>query len=158
MTDMLTAKVKFSGMIEEAVSRLFHPRARVVRPFPRSAWAGNRVMTRTYIIADVHGRFDLLIRAMEAISIDARERRRSSLPEHRIAILGNIEQGRDSEEIVEYLTQERLRRRAAPIILGGGPEYSFVSTDLNPDRLVIGIFNDDSVSDRPIDFIDIDTR
>ena len=63
-------------------------------------------MTRTYVIADVRGRFDLLVRAMEAISSHARERRTGSLPEHRIVILGSIERGADSQQIVEYLTQE----------------------------------------------------
>ena len=76
-------------------------------------------MTRTYAIADIRGRFDLLVRAMEAISSHARERRTGSLPEHKIVILGNIERGPDSEQIVEYLAQERLRA-GAPIILDGG--------------------------------------
>jgi serine/threonine protein phosphatase 1 len=66
-------------------------------------------MTRTYAIADVRGRFDLLVRAMEVISSHAREHGTGSLPEHKIVILGNIERGPDSEQIVEYLTQERLR-------------------------------------------------
>ena len=59
-------------------------------------------MTRTYAItiADVRGRFDLLIRAMEAVSSHARERRTGSLPEHKIVILGNIERGPESEQIV----------------------------------------------------------
>lgn len=42
---------------------------------------------------------------------DARERRTGSLPEHKIVILGNTERGPDSEQIVEYLPQERLRPR-----------------------------------------------
>jgi hypothetical protein len=114
-------------------------------------------MTRTYAIADVQGRFDLLVRAMEAISTHARERRTGSRPEHRIVILGNIERGPDSEQIIEYLTQERLCG-SAPIILEGGSKYGFVSTDLAPDRFMIGIFDDDNVSSGPIDFIDIDAR
>src|SRR4051812_3679723 len=108
-------------------------------------------MTRTYAIADIYGRFDLLLRAIEAISSHARERRTGSLPEHKIVILANIERGPDSEQIFEYLTQERLRR-GAPIILGVGSKYGFVSTDLGPDRLVIGIFDDDNVSSGPVDF------
>lgn len=115
-------------------------------------------MTRTYAIADVRGRFDLLLRAIEAISSHARERRKGSLPEHKIVILGNVERGPDSEQIVEYLTLERLRHRAAPIILDEGSKYGFVSSDLGPDRLVIGIFDDDNVSSGPVDFIDINAR
>jgi len=91
-------------------------------------------VSRTYVIADVRGRFDLLRRAMEAISIDARERRTGALKEHKIVILGNAERGPESEQIGEYLTQEQLS--AAPIILGGSSEYAFVSTDLNPSRAV----------------------
>jgi hypothetical protein len=101
--------------------------------------------------------FDLLVRAMEAISAHARERRTGSLPEHKIAILGNVERGPESDEIVEYLTIERTRRRAAPIILGG-PEYGLISTDLNPNSVVIVIFDDENVSSGPIDFISIEAR
>lgn len=115
-------------------------------------------VSKTYVIADVRGRFSLLLRAMEAISCHARERRKGSLPEHKIVILGDTERGPESEQIVEYLTQEQLSRRSAPIILGGGPEYAFVSTDLNPNSLVISIFDDDNISGCPVDFIRIDTR
>ena len=114
-------------------------------------------MTRTYAIADVRGRFDLLLRAIEAISSHARERRTGSPPEHRIVILGDIERGPDSEQIVEYLNQERLRR-SAPIVLDESSTYGFASADLGPNRLVIGIFNDDDISSGPVDFIDIGTR
>lgn len=76
-------------------------------------------MSRTCVIADVHGRFDLLLRAMEAISTHARERRTGSIPELKIVILGNIERGSESEQFVEYLAQEQLSRGVAPIIPGG---------------------------------------
>ena len=115
-------------------------------------------MSKTYVIADVHGRFDNLLRAMEAISTHARERRKRSLPEHKIVILGDIERGRDSQHIVEYLAQEQERSSAAPIILGGGAEYAFVSADFHPNSLVISIFDDDNVASGPIDFIRIDAR
>jgi hypothetical protein len=94
---------------------------------------------------------------MEAISIHARERRIGRLPEHKIVIRGNIDRGPDSEEIVQYLIQEQQRGRTAPIILGGGSEYGF-STDLNPNCVVIGIFNDDNVAGGPVDFIEIEAR
>jgi hypothetical protein len=114
-------------------------------------------VTRTYVIADVHGRFDLLVSAMEAISIDAREHRKGSIPEHKIVLLADTEAGAQAEEIIEYLTIERSRCAAAPIILNGGPEYT-AGTDFNPDRVVISVFNDADIAGGPIDFIEVAAR
>jgi 3',5'-cyclic AMP phosphodiesterase CpdA len=111
-------------------------------------------MTRTYAIIDVRGRFDLLLRALEAISIHARERRVGSLPEHKIVLLGNTDRGPDREEITEYLRQER-QRGGAPVVSDEGAKYGFISTDLNPNRFVIGIFNDEDVSNGPDEFIHV---
>jgi len=110
-------------------------------------------LARIYAIADVHGRFDVLIRVMEAISADAREHRQGPGPEHKVVIFDNALRGRDRNEIAGYLNIER-HRGGAPIIQEDLPAFRF-SADSGPGRVVIGIFDDRDLSGGPIALMDV---
>jgi hypothetical protein len=66
-------------------------------------------MSRTYIIPDLHGEFDKLVRAMEAISADARKRCANGI-DHRVVVLGDY-----GSLAAEYLRKEQSRATSAPV-------------------------------------------
>lgn len=87
-------------------------------------------MNRTYVIADLHGRFDLLLEATKAIS------RHSAGQPHKVVTLGDyVDRGPESSNVIMYLMA--AQGDGAPLIcLKGNHEDIMVQTltkGLKPD-------------------------
>lgn len=100
----------------------------MVRAAPSGRASG--IMSRTYAIADLHGRFDLLLNALEAISLDAGEH------EYKVITLGDyVDRGPQSRQIIQHLMDAQAMGRPL-ICLKGNHEDMMIETirkPLHPD-------------------------
>jgi serine/threonine protein phosphatase 1 len=88
--------------------------------------AGSCTMSKTYAIADLHGRFDLLIPALDQIAKHANRHK------FKIVAIGDyIDRGPESRQIIEHLMA--LQKAMAPIVcLQGNHESMMVETIRTP--------------------------
>jgi serine/threonine protein phosphatase 1 len=88
-------------------------------------------MNRTYAIADLHGRFDLLCRALDLIEDDAGEDGGT------LVILGDfIDRGPQSRNIIDLLMAGPQRTNWRWVILQGNHEAMMLATLEQPARLL----------------------
>ena len=74
---------------------------------------------QTYVIGDIHGCLDELVRLLEALSLEAPDR---------LIFLGDyVDRGPNSKEVVSYLIHRQQMRREEMIFLKGNHEDMFLS-------------------------------
>ena len=83
-----------------------------------------RIMSYTYAIGDLHGRYDLLLKAEEAI-----EKHLSPVKSSTIVYLGDyIDRGPQSRQIIEFLMNKLSDNFTMRIVLGGNHEDIMLKT------------------------------